>query len=77
MSWTISSTGSPPSTRASRTELVNALISRLEAIRKIAGDAGDRAPSRSEVAQMRDLAVEINEMMSARVDQEGRFAKQD
>ena len=63
--------------RLQNTELVNALVSRLEAIRKIAGGAGDRAPSRSEVAQMRDLAVEINEMMSARVDQEGRFAKQD
>ena len=63
--------------RLRNTELVNALVSRLEAIRKIAGDAGDRAPSKSEVAQMRDLAVEINEMMSARVDQEGRFAKQD
>lgn len=63
--------------RLRNTELVNALVSRLEAIRKIAGDAGDRAPSKSEVAQMRDLAVEINEMMSARVDQDGRFAKQD
>lgn len=63
--------------RLRNTELVNALVSRLEAIRKIAGDAGERAPSRSEVAQMRDLAVEINEMMSARVDQDGRFAKQD
>ena len=63
--------------RLKNTELVNSIISRLEAIRKIAGAAGDRAPSRSEVAQMRDLAVEINEMMSARVDQDGRFVKEE
>jgi len=62
--------------RLKNTELVNSIISRLEAIRKIAGDAGGRAPSRSEVAQMRDLAVEINEMMSARVDQEGRIVEE-
>jgi hypothetical protein len=63
--------------RLKNTELVHSIISRLEAIRKIAGAAGDRAPSRSEVAQMRDLAVEINEMMSARVDQDGRFVKEE
>ena len=61
--------------RLKNTELVNAIVARLETIRKIAGDATDRAPSRSEVAQMRDLAVEINEIMSARVDQEGRLVK--
>lgn len=63
--------------RLKNTELVNSIISRLEAIRKVAGAAGDRAPSRSEVAQMRDLAVEINEMMSSRVDQDGRFVKEE
>jgi hypothetical protein len=63
--------------RLKNTELVHSIISRLEAIRKVAGAAGDRAPSRSEVAQMRDLAVEINEMMSARVDQDGRFVKEE
>jgi len=63
--------------RLKNTELVHSIISRLEAIRKVAGAARDRAPSRSEVAQMRDLAVEINEMMSARVDQDGRFVKEE
>ena len=62
--------------RLRTTELVNALVSRLEAIRKIAGAGTDRAPSKSEVEQMRDLAIEINKMTSARVDQEGRFVKE-
>jgi hypothetical protein len=63
--------------RLKNTELVTALTSRLETIRKIAGDAADRAPSKSEVEQMRDLAIEINSVMSARVDQEGRIVKKD
>jgi hypothetical protein len=63
--------------RLKNTELVGAIISRLETIRKIAGQAADRAPSKSEVVQMRDLAVEINEIMSARVDQEGRLVQSD
>ena len=63
--------------RLKNTELVNAITARLETIRKIASDAADRAPSKAEVDQMRVLAVEINEMMSARVDQDGRFVKID
>ncbi|MEX1045040.1 MAG: hypothetical protein WEC73_02830 [Chthoniobacterales bacterium] len=63
--------------RLKNTELVTAITSRLETIRKIAGDAADRAPSKSEVEQMRDLAIEINTVMSARVDQEGRIVKKD
>lgn len=63
--------------RLKNTELVSSIISRLEAIRKIAGHAADRAPSKSEVVRMRDLAVEINELTSARVDQEGRLVAHD
>ena len=63
--------------RLKDTELVTSLTSRLEAIRKIAGGAADRAPSRSEVEQMRDLAVEINTIMSARVNQDGQIVKKD
>jgi hypothetical protein len=63
--------------RLKKTELVAAITSRLETIRKIAGDAADRAPSKSEVEQMRDLAVEINTIMSARVDQDGQIVKKD
>lgn len=63
--------------RLKNTELVNAITARLETIRKIAGDAADRAPSKAEVEQMRVLAVEINELMSSRVDQDGRFVKKD
>ena len=63
--------------RLKNTELVTAITSRLETIRKIAGDAADRAPSKSEVDQMRDLAVEINTIMSARVDLDGRIVKKD
>lgn len=63
--------------RLKNTELATAITSRLQTIRKIAGDAADRAPSKSEVEQMRDLAVEINAIMSARVDQEGQIVKKD
>jgi hypothetical protein len=63
--------------RLKDTELVTSLTSRLEAIRKIAGGAADRAPSRSEVEQMRDLAVEINTIMSARINQDGQIVKKD
>lgn len=59
--------------RLKNTELVTALISRLQSIRAIAGQASDRAPSLSEVEQMRDLAVEINKITSAQVDNEGRL----
>ncbi len=63
--------------RLKNTELVTAITSRLATIRKIAGDAADRAPSKSEVEQMRDLAVEINTIMSSRVDQDGQMVKKD
>jgi hypothetical protein len=63
--------------RLKNTELATAITSRLETIRKIAGDAADRAPSKSEVEQMRDLAVEINTIMSAPVNQEGQIVKKD
>ncbi len=63
--------------RLKNTELVTAITSRFEAIRKIAASAADRAPSKSEVVQMRDLAVEINQIMSSRVDQDGRLVKND
>ena len=63
--------------RLKNTELVTAITSRLETIRKIAGDAADRAPSKSEVDQMRDLAVEINKIMSAPVNQDGQIVKKD
>ncbi len=63
--------------RLKNTELATAITSRLQTIRKIAGDAADRAPSKSEVEQMRDLAVEINTIISARVDQEGQIVKKD
>ena len=63
--------------RLKNTELVAGIISRLETIRKIAGDAADRAPSKSEVDQMRDLAVEINKIMSAPVNQDGQIVKKD
>ena len=63
--------------RLKNTELVSAITSRLETIRKIAGDTGGRAPSESEVRQMRDLAVEINDIMSARVNDDGQIVKKD
>ncbi len=60
-----------------KTELVTAITSRLQTIRAIAGEAADRAPSKSEVERMRDLAVEINKIMSAKVDNEGNLIKAD
>ena len=61
--------------RLKNTELVTGITSRLQTIRKIAGEAIDRAPSKSEVEQMRDLAVEINKIASSQVDSEGRIVK--
>ena len=61
--------------RLKNTELVTAIVSRLQSIRAIAGQAADRAPSLSEVQQMRDLAVEINKITSAQVDTDGRIIK--
>jgi len=65
--------------RLKNTELVNTITSRLQTIRKIAGEAeaANRPPSPSEVKQMRDLAIEINVAMSARVDQEGQIVKKE
>jgi len=63
--------------RLRNTELVTAITSRLQTIRKIAGDAEGRPPTKSEVEQMRDLAVEINEIMSSRVDRDGRIVPND
>ena len=60
-----------------KTELVTAITSRLQTIRAIAGEAVDRVPSKSEVERMRDLAVEINKIMSAKVDNEGNLIKAD
>jgi len=63
--------------RLKSTELVTAITSRLETIRKIAGDAAGGTPTKSQVEQMRDLAVEINTIMSARVNQDGQIEKKD
>ena len=65
------------SPRIKKTELVKAITSRLQTIRAIAGEAVDRPPSKSEVERMRDLAVEINKIMSAKVDNEGNLLKAD
>lgn len=61
--------------RLKNTDLVTAITSRLQTIRAIAGEAGNRAPTVSEVQRMRDLAVEINKTMSAKVDNEGRIVQ--
>ncbi len=61
--------------RLKNTELVAAITSRLQTIRAIADKSADRAPSLSEVEQMRDLAVEINKITSAQVDTDGRIIK--
>jgi hypothetical protein len=61
--------------RLKNTELVAAITSRLQTIRAIADKSAARAPSLSEVEQMRDLAVEINKITSAQVDTDGRIIK--
>lgn len=58
-----------------KTELVTSITSRLQTIRAIAGEANGHAPSKSEVERMRDLAIEINKIMSAKVDNEGNLIK--
>ena len=63
--------------RLKNTELVGGITSRLETIRKIAGEADGGIPNKSEVDQMRVLAVEINDLMSSRVNEEGQSVKQD
>ncbi len=62
--------------RIKNSEVVTGITSRLETIRSITAEASGRAPSLSEVQRMRDLAVEINQTMSARVDNEGRIIKE-
>lgn len=63
--------------RLRNTELVQEITSRLKTIRAIAAESSDRAPSKSEVVRMRDLAVEINMIMASRVDNEGRLVQGD
>lgn len=63
--------------RLKNTELVTAITSDLKTIRAIAGEAANRAPSKSEVERMRDLAIKINTAMSARVDKQGNIIKKD
>lgn len=61
--------------RIKNSEIVTGITSRLETIRAITAEAAGRAPSLSEVQRMRDLAIEINQTMSAPVDNEGRIIK--
>ncbi len=61
--------------RLKKTELVTVITSDLKTIRSIAGEANGRVPSLSEVERMRDLAIKINQAMSARVDKEGHILK--
>lgn len=61
--------------RLKNTDLYTAINSRLQTIRAIAGEAGSRPPTKKEVERMRDLAIEINDAMSARVDDHGRILK--
>lgn len=62
--------------RLRNTELVTGITSRLQTVRSIAGEAVNRPPSKSEVERMRDLAIEINALMGARVDQDGRIVSE-
>lgn len=61
--------------RLKNTELCTAITSRLQTVRAIAGEAGNRPPTQSEVERMRDLAIEINDAITARVNEEGQLAK--
>jgi len=63
--------------RLKNTELCTAITSRLQTIRAIAAEAGNRPPAQSEVERMRDLAIEINDAITARVNEEGQLAKPD
>lgn len=58
-----------------KSEIVTSITSRLQTIRAIAAEANGRAPSKSDVERMRDLAVEINKIMVAKVDNEGNILK--
>ena len=63
--------------RLKNTELFTEINSRLLEIRSIAGEAPSRIPSLSEVERLRDLAIEINQAISARVDSQGRIIEKD
>ncbi len=59
--------------RLKSTELVTVITSRLQTIRAIAMETPDLPPSLSQVERMRDLAVEINKAVTAKVDDRGRL----
>jgi hypothetical protein len=61
--------------RLKNTDLCTAITSRLQTIRAIAAESGDRPPTEQDVKRMRDLAIEINNAMSARVDDSGHIIK--
>ena len=61
--------------RLKNTELYTAINSRLQTIRAIAAESGDRPPTEQDVRRMRDLAIEINDAVSARVDDNGQIIK--
>ena len=61
--------------RLKNTDLCTAITSRLQTIRAIADESADRPPTQQDVERMRDLAIEINDAMSARVDDQGRIIK--
>ncbi len=63
--------------RLKNTELCTAVTSRLQTIRAIAAESGDRPPTEQDVKRMRDLAIEINNAVSARVDTSGQIIKSD
>lgn len=63
--------------RLKNTELCTAITSRLQTIRAIADESGGRPPTQQDVERMRDLAIEINNAMSARVDEQGQIIKAD
>ena len=63
--------------RLKSTDLCTAITSRLQTIRAIADESADRAPTEQDVKRMRDLAIEINDAMSARVDDQGQIIKAD
>jgi len=63
------------SPRLKNTELYTAITSRLQTIRAIAEESADRPPTQQDVERMRDLAIEINDAVSAHVDEQGKIIK--
>ena len=61
--------------RLKNTELCTAITSRLQTIRAIADESGASPPTEQDVKRMRDLAIEINDAMSARVDESGQIIR--